>query len=316
MNTTGHVATLRNQRGLSLVELLVAMVIGLVLIGGAAYVYTQSRNSFGVNENVARLQETARYAMSVIEPDVRMGGFWGLMNDSELVVGRATAAEGSSGLVPHTCGNNYAVDLFNSIEGTDADYTLACAPGPGGVGTAVATTDTLTVRRAATNPGAPAANRLQLWSTRTLARLFSDGLAPGPLAPTGQVNDIMVNTYYIAQDSDSRAGLPSLRRQQLVGLGYQDQEIVTGIEDMQVQLGIDPNGVIGEATRYVNPGAALPVGAQVVAVRLWLLVRSENIEVGFTDGRTYTLGNRVYVPNDNFRRVLITRTIQLRNSLG
>jgi type IV pilus assembly protein PilW len=315
MNATGYRVT-RRQHGLSLVELLVAMTIGLVLIGGAVYVYTQSRNSFGVNESVARLQETARYAMSVIEPDVRMGGFWGLMNDSELVVGRAAVAEGASALVSHTCGNNYAVDLFNSVEGTDADYTLTCEAGPDASGTVVAETDTLTVRRASTNATAPAANRLQLWSSRTLGRLFSDGTAPGPLAPNGQVNDILVNTYYVSQDSDTQGGIPSLRRQQLVGLGYQDQEIVTGVEDLQVQIGVDPNGVIGEATRYVDPGAVLPVGAQAVSVRVWILVRAENAEVGFTDDRTYTLGNRVYQPNDGFRRVLITRTIQLRNSLG
>jgi len=52
-------------------------------------------------------------------------------------------------------------------------------------------------------------------------------------------------------------------------------------------------------------------------VRVWILVRAENPEVGFIDDRVYNYGNRVnFQPNDGFRRVLFTRTIQVRNSLG
>jgi len=312
-------ATLR-ARGVSMVELLVALAIGSVLIAGAVFVYSQSRNSYGVNETVARLQETARYAMSVIEPDVRMSSFWGLVNDPELINGRARQGDAvaavASGAPANACGNNYAVDLYTTVEGSDGAYALNCDPGTG-ADTAQAETDTLTVRRASSNASAAAVNRLQVWTTRTTGRLFSDGVAPGALAPTGQINDLIVDSYYVAADSDGRAAIPSLRRQMLIpGPAFQDQEIVTGVEDMQVQFGIDPNGVLGIATRYVDPGTALPVGAQVVAVRVWILVRADQPEVGFVDNRTYTMGNRIYQPNDAFRRVLLTRTIQVRNSLG
>jgi hypothetical protein len=47
------------------------------------------------------------------------------------------------------------------------------------------------------------------------------------------------------------------------------------------------------------------------------MIRADQPEVGFTDNRVYNYGNRVnYTPNDGFRRVLFTRTIQVRNSLG
>jgi hypothetical protein len=102
---------------------------------------------------------------------------------------------------------------------------------------------------------------------------------------------------------------------------------------MQVQFGVDPSGTGGSAQRYVNPGA-IPTGAQIVSVRIWLLVRAENPEVGFVDTRTYEYGDRsagtgttnnlndvaaagrAYVPADSFRRLLVSRTIQLRNALG
>ena len=47
-----------------------------------------------------------------------------------------------------------------------------------------------------------------------------------------------------------------------------------------------------------------------------MCVRTCRTVIGFVDGRTYTYGNRIYTPNDGFRRLLLTRTIQVRNSLG
>ena len=310
------------QRGFSMIELMVALVIGMVLIGGAVYVYAQSRSSYGVNESVARLQESGRYAMSVIEPDIRMSSFYGLMNDPELIVGRAAQDEGASALGTnnaHECGDNFALDLYTTVEGSDNEYTLGCAAGPSGNEQPEA--DTLTIRRASANATAESDETIQIWTSRTLGRLFSDGVAPGAVvAGSSQINDLIVNTYYVSADSDDRAGMPSLRRQSLVPTGtgpdFQDQEIIPGVEDLQVQLGIDPSGVAGDAVRYVDPDTVLPLGTQVVSVRVWLLIRAEAPEVGFVDGRTYTYGNRIYTPNDGFRRLLLTRTIQVRNSLG
>ena len=48
-------------------------------------------------------------------------------------------------------------------------------------------------------------------------------------------------------------------------------------------------------------------------VRLWLLVRSECGESGFVDGKTYNLGDQVYVPNDDFRRQLYSSVVMIRN---
>jgi hypothetical protein len=114
---------------------------------------------------------------------------------------------------------------------------------------------------------------------------------------------------------------------------FEDDEIIPGVEDLQIQFGVDPTGVSGIATRYVNPDAAIGDDEQIVAVRIWLLVRAENPEVGFVDGRTYAYADRdpasttndlnsagadgsAYVPADGFRRLLVSRTIQIRNAVG
>ena len=64
----------------------------------------------------------------------------------------------------------------------------------------------------------------------------------------------------------------------------------------------------------------MPAGAQIVAVRLWLLVRADALETGFKDGRAYSYGDKANVTiaavSQGFRRLLVSRTIQLRNAVG
>jgi type IV pilus assembly protein PilW len=298
-------------RGLSLIELLVAITIGGLLIFGATQIYVDSRKTYDINETAARLQETARFAMSVIEPDIRMANYWGLVKGSGSI-GNQTPRSAATGGGPDNCGVNFARDLTLSIEGSNGGEDFACADY---VDDVADDADTLTVRRASTAPGSAGTGRLKICSTRIMGELVTD--ASGcTAAPAGQVNDLIVNSYYVSPNSTGRPGIPSLRRVALVsGPAFVDEEIISGVEDMQIQFGVDPTGMSGQARKYVNPDE-VAAGEQIVSVRLWLLVRAETPEVGFTDNRSYSYGDRVYEPNDGFRRLLVSRTIQVRNALG
>jgi type IV pilus assembly protein PilW len=319
--------------GVSLIELLVAVTIGGLLIFGATKVYVDSRATYEVNETAARLQETARYALSVIEPDIRMSNYWGLIKGALLVTNKASQTATSTG-VAQGCRNNFAHDLERNLEADNNAYAFGCAAyGAGAVGSS----DTLIVRRASATPSIGTTGRLRICSTRLFADLVTD--SSGCTAPlNGQINDLVVNGYYVARDSTHRAGLPALRRRPLGSVGgvpdfLPDEEIIPGIEDMQIQFGIGPWNS-DSAERYVNAGTVVPPTQQIISVRIWLLVRAENPEVGFRDNRTYQYGDRTaatgttndlnavtaagraYAPADGFRRLLVSRTIQLRNALG
>jgi type IV pilus assembly protein PilW len=350
------------QHGVSLIELMVAMTIGLVLIFGATQVYVNSRNAYVANEGIARMQETARYAMDVIEPDVRMSNFWGLLKGGGVISGQATQTSGAAAVAPgaaaNICGTNFAVDLSTNLQGDNNNYTLSATRQAGcnslidldtGVAwntTPVTTADTLTVRRASVFTAVSTPNVLQVCTSRVAGRLLSDGSACTP-APVGQLSNLIVDTYYVDRNSTELAGLPALRRKTLSSGGvlqFADQEIIAGVEDMQVQFGIDPFGNTGIAARYVNPDGVPPT-AQIVAVRIWLLVRADTAEgSAFTDTRIYQYGDRLqatgvtgdlnnaasagmaYQPSLNpdatltgprhVRRLLISRTILVRNALG
>lgn len=319
----------RFNAGVSLIELMVAITIGAVLIFGATQIYVDSKNTYEVNESVARLQETGRYALSVLEADLRMANYWGLIKSAAYFPNedKADAGDPSAG-GPDTCGTNFARNLDISIEGANNDYTLDCAAFGDGE---VASADTITVRRAETTTSAADDDVLQICSNRLNARIRAAGEVCAA-EPDGRLSDLVVNTYYVSRDSTQADGLPSLRRKSLVsGPVFQDVEIIPGIEDLQVQFGISNSLTSADAVQYVNPGE-VPVTAQVVSVRLWLLVRSETSEVGFVDDRSYGYADRLnaavaaltddaadgamYAPSDGFRRLVISRTIQLRNAFG
>ena len=88
------------QFGVSLIELMVAMVIGLFLILGAVTVFSQSRSTYRTAESVARLQEIGRLAMDVVETDVRMANFWGMSNHADYIDNRAPVGQPPPAALP------------------------------------------------------------------------------------------------------------------------------------------------------------------------------------------------------------------------
>lgn len=69
--------TPRQQGGLSLVELLVALFIGLLLLAAVVQVFSGSLRTSQFQQALSRVQETGRYAVSRLREDLRMTGYQG-----------------------------------------------------------------------------------------------------------------------------------------------------------------------------------------------------------------------------------------------
>ena len=326
----------RGQRGLSLIELMVALAIGLLLILGAITIYSQSRDTYRAAETVARLQETARYAFDVLEPDLRMASYWGLTSRADHIVNRAAPGEGlpadlvAAATVIDGCGSNWVINLDEYIAGWNAasladpdTYGLGCVAYQNDYR---AGTDGLTVRRSAeTVPAALAAGRLYIQSTRTQGAIFiaeasctnpkDPACLPGGFVPpASETRELIATAYYIANRSVGRVNVPALRRKRLVTGSMLDEEVVSGVEDLQVRFGVDADGD-SNADSYVDPRTdPADYGGQIVAATIWLRVRAEEPDFGFTDGRDYVYADvDEAAPNDHFRRIVVARTISLRN---
>jgi type IV pilus assembly protein PilW len=76
----GAAQSRRRQRGLTLVELMVALLIGLLLTGGAIQVFLANRTAFAFNESMQRVQENGRFALDTLMFNSRMAGYVGCLS--------------------------------------------------------------------------------------------------------------------------------------------------------------------------------------------------------------------------------------------
>ncbi|WP_423187363.1 PilW family protein [Alishewanella sp. d11] len=76
---------MRYQRGVTLTELLVALMLGLLLLGGVFGVYLSNQTTARTTEDLSNLQNRIRLAFQVMSYDLRSAGFLGC-NNSERVV--------------------------------------------------------------------------------------------------------------------------------------------------------------------------------------------------------------------------------------
>lgn len=306
--------------GFSLVEIMVALVISAFLIVGAITVFMQSRNTSRTADTASRLQETIRYALETIEPDLRMANYWGMTNRPDYVVNAGAAGDALDDLVVGNCGadaDDWTVSLAQYVDGSDNGYDLTCA---GQMPTAYS--DVLVIRRASAREAALTANTLQIQSNRMRAEIFADGVRPAAFgaAPASQTHDLVVHAYYVGSVGNGPNGLPqwALRRKELASAGgaptIVDTEIIRGIQDMQIEFGIDRNGD-NSADQYVDPESAAIGTNAIVSVRVWLLAVSDDEEEGFVNDTEYQLANFDHDAfDDGRRRVVVQKTIQLRNS--
>ncbi len=112
-----------NESGFSLVELMVAMVISLILIGAAAGIYLTSKKSYNLQEDLGRIQENARFALEFIKYDIRMAGYYGCADDPTSVTNHVNGSGGT------------LFDSSNSIQGINsAAATSVWLPDNGSLG--------------------------------------------------------------------------------------------------------------------------------------------------------------------------------------
>ena len=332
-------------RGFSLVELMVALVITLILLTGIGQIFLSSKKSFLIQDSLGRMQENGRYAMETIAQDVRRAGFWGGNADITAIEDHTPGGNSNGGKVATddgTCSDaNWARMLTHRIFGkNDSRASYTCLPSD--------TThkgDILVLRYAApwevgdvTTPNF-VENQVYLRSSLFEGRLFQctrgcPESAAYPIdAPAVRTAELVAHGYFIhyaptVPDRCPTAGkVPSLYRMALVNDSsgtepkLNAEEIAYGVDDLQVQYGVDDANICGVGTTNDNsvdcfvdaPAAGDSAWSKIIAARIWLLVRAECPETGFTNESTYTMAGTDNKPADNYRRQLYTSTVMLRN---
>lgn len=314
---------LSRQRGLTLVEIMVAITISLVLLAGIIKIFQSAKQSYNIQQALSRIQENARLINDIMVRDISTSGYLGCLGSTTEVINTlkektanydfATAIEGSEGgadpdsitirhvseataipvIKPMTSLQSPVVldaDHMNygSLQQWDVVTVSDCA------GAAVfmitnAPDNTGVIEHAADVAATSGPNETQYNETDDLQRIFG-----AQTASRAKIYRVGTTGYELKTGSSGRSN--SL----YVTPGG---ELVEGVDDLQIQYGV----------ASTPPDTATPVIAEqyvdaddvtdwkdVISVRVTFVVNSVNMVVNPGDG-------------DGLLRKTFTTTIRLRN---
>ena len=294
--------------GFSLVELMVAVTIGLLIVAAMLANLQVSSTSNRTNSRVAEFQTNGRYATDFLRRELQHSGYAGVswVNLTDTAALAAT---------DYGCGAGFATNIAQPIFGANDTnpYSGSCIPSDN-----YARGDILVLRRAGLDL-IPAATALSATTLYFRSEYVRGSVFLGPTRPSSlqtPVEDHLLETdvYYISPWTNSATEspkVPALYRMTLgAGPAMTAQLIASGIENMQIQYGVTNAG----GTRFYNASdVAATDWVDVSAVRIWLLARSTTAEPGLANTSTYTIGDQTVTVNDAFQRQVFPLVVQLRN---
>jgi|GEM_PF-83502 len=352
----------RRQAGMTLIEIMVAMLVGLFLMGGVMQTFVGSKQTNRMLEALSRVQENGRYAMEFLTNDIRMAGYLGCNSGVSLInkplcitpnnpVGCATPAEIGNTLAMPAPPDDFLFRFDRAIDGFEstAPNTWTPAINPA-ITSPLGGSDVITIRKAdnlnftVTAHAAPTADLtldappnfsscdLAVVTNCVTATLFTVSAVAGNTishnvggaCPIGNAsNDLgrtygdgasqifQVNTvsYYLRNNPNNQ---PALYRR----TGTRTEELVEGIEQMQILYGVDRDPPLtpdGSADFYV-PANQVGNMSRVVSIRISLVAVSlDNVT---SQPINYIFNGDTLTPTDNRLRRVFTSTIAIRNRLS
>lgn len=278
------------QDGLSLIELMIAMVVSLVLVGGIGTVYISSKRNYHARDQLSLMDETARIALTTLTKHLEHAGY---AAPAKLPLGAYMYALGGTTPPKAVCNSSDTgvhpdLNLTTfATRATQDNYK------PDGVNV---TGDTVSVRFLGD------------------ATLFTD-CANGELPQDCRVGSapsmeaaLIYNTFFVNEST----GYPTLMC--AGSRNVNPSPIVNGIENIQFLYGVDAD-TDGDADRYLNATAVGSASAwqQVVSIKVGILVRSLEPVLPVAEAQAYEVLDTTLERNDRFQRAVYTTVIHLRN---
>lgn len=317
-------------KGFSLVELMVAMVVGLIIISGAFSLHSTTRKTQMANEMQMDMVADARFAIEMISYDLRHAGMWGGTNKENFIQCKSSettacvqssAGETLPGAVTNDCATGWAYDLRTAVFATDGGtnpYSATCLTGESLVGNA----DILEIRYADSNEPVLSAGQMYIRSNAINGKIFVGATQPVidayDASSLTKNHELKAFVYYISDYTDASSdGIPSLRRVALVnGPALQNQTLISGVSELQVQFGVDVStNANGLVDRYVD-AASVTNWSKVYAVKIWLLMRSDKKQIGADTTKQFSIGGAApatFGGVDDYRYFLVSSVVNLRN---
>ena len=339
-------------QGFSLVELMVALTIGLIILSSVSMLFVSSKKTYTTQDRLARLQENARFAMQFIIKDLRLTGYYGCVDE----INADSVSNTLNSSTSFAYNAQIPLEGLNSAAGTW--YPSGSATLPSGIASG---TDAIAIRMGDASssvyidtemPNSSAELKvnsvtgfntgdiimvsdctstdiMQITQVQTssvkLQHNPGGGSSPGnstqklskAYSPSGngtRVMKFMTRQYFIATGA---SGNPALWRQDNTATPV---ELVDGIESLQVLYGKDTDSD-RIPNLYLQAGAAGLQSAadwsSVVSVRIGILARTVNDKDTDIDSGTYDVdgdsANDFTASGDHNKRRIFQAAVQLRN---
>ena len=319
-------------KGLTLVELMISMSIGLVLFAGVMTVFVGMRTTTAETSSYGELQENGRFAVSVLTDDLLRQNFWGDLS--------GTFSQNSLIEIPGPPGNDcvgegvnnatfpQAIGPFRTLWGqTIVDGALdplGCFIMPTNTRTAIGS-DIIQLKRVISNPVAVgAAGNYYLTANLSSGAIFANGAAI-PAIDNSRFWQYQHHIYYVREASVGNEFVPVLMQGRLANFRMDFAPIIDGIERIRFMYGVDTDtdpsqAGYGIVNAYISADNMTQAywdnagGMRVLAVKVFVLARETTPDNNYTNTNTYQLGDQSYTVNDNFRRLLFSSTVTLYNS--
>lgn len=282
--------------GITLVELMIAMVVGMFIVLAMSTLFVGSSTSRREMQASAEAAENGRYALDLLTKELSMAGFY-----SSLAAGAPgfTSLPGSidpcsdavaswaGQLLVHAVGyNNNAggPSCVTRKTGTDAIFiqrAATCAVGETSCGAEVNTEGYLQVSECGTEYSTSAFVVAQ-GATAANFPLLTKSCTSGTIAPKRR---LIRRFFYI--DANDVLNYVDFG---LTGTASTPVALVENIEQMQIEYALDTNGD-GTAETFTSTPSNMTQWSQTIGVRLYLLARSTDTSRNTNNQSTFTLGD-------------------------
>jgi type IV pilus assembly protein PilW len=341
------------QRGVTLIELMIAIAIAMLMAALSAQIALMSKGTFGANAAKSRLQEMARFATTLIAHDLRMSGFRGCTGtagtlsstlnagsfqfqfDQPLTASFGTGSSFSpaldaslSALAPAPSPSSDVLTVRVPASGSQAllqQATSGTAALQIGAGSGFANSDIVMVgtcgRAVVFQITADPSGGTIAHTTATATPGNASGDFQWNFGQTASVYRLTTRTYYVAP-STLKPGTNSLyvyadpdytSGSPAINSGI-GQEIVEGVDQMKISFGIDSDGD-GAANVYL-PATGVTNWNQVVSAHLQLLMATTQDGVTLApQAYSFPSGAAAVTPTDRRMRVALSSVISIRNLL-
>lgn len=333
----------QTQRGLSLVELMISITIGLLILSALTTLFVNQSKTRSELDKSNRMIDNGRYALELLTESLRMAGFYG--NYAPTGAPTATPDPCDPTIITDSAANpdvlRHHVHGYNAAAQTSQIASLPSSCNftytAGSATTLKPGSDILVLRRVSTATPVAAANAAAAPNSSdtiyfqvsncnndlTSFQLVSGagpftGLHDKDCATIASLRPFIVQAYFVSADNNAGDGIPTLKRVELnQATGEFDiTPLVEGIEYLQVDYGLDSNSD-GAADSYIaNPAVAN--WPDIVSVKLNIIARNIEKSAGYTDTKSYVLGSAgTFGPfSDAYKRHAYTQVVRLVNPSG